>query len=123
MGCFSDILESLQIDAVYVLIQWASASCKMNSVRLPDSDAEGIPKIRPVRQDDYSLDGKTATRNEVFNLLESCGFTKLCAQCKGFETEPRLFFLESLSGASGLHMFQFQLYNSRRTPEIDLRFE
>ena len=29
-----------------------------------------------VSQDDYSLDGKTATRNEVFNLLESCGFTK-----------------------------------------------
>lgn len=28
------------------------------------------------KKDDYSLDGKTATRNEVFNLLESCGFTK-----------------------------------------------
>eukprot|EP00435_Cladocopium_sp_Y103_P037924 s426_g10.t1 len=28
------------------------------------------------QMDDYSLDGKTATRNEVFNLLESCGFTK-----------------------------------------------
>ena len=93
------------------------------------------PRSDRVRQDDYSLDGKTATRNEVFNLLESCGFTKLCAQCKGFETEPKLLFLESLSGASGLHMFQ--LYNSGRlanpkntdiqvlfgsAPEIDFRF-
>jgi len=45
--------------------------------RMPiDRDDVRIRRTIGAKKDDYSLDGKNATKTEVFNLLESCGFTK-----------------------------------------------
>jgi len=45
--------------------------------RMPiDKSEVRVRRTIGVKKDDYSLDGKHATRAEVFNLLESCGFTK-----------------------------------------------
>eukprot|EP00928_Gymnodinium_smaydae_P099583 TRINITY_DN9545_c0_g1_i1.p1 TRINITY_DN9545_c0_g1~~TRINITY_DN9545_c0_g1_i1.p1 ORF type:complete len:1202 (-),score=346.94 TRINITY_DN9545_c0_g1_i1:163-3768(-) len=45
--------------------------------RMPiDRDEVRVRRTIGAKKDDYSLDGKHATRTEIFNLLESCGFTK-----------------------------------------------
>lgn len=45
--------------------------------RMPlDKDEVRIRRTIGAKKDDYSLDGRVATKVEVFNLLESCGFTK-----------------------------------------------
>lgn len=45
--------------------------------RMPlDKDEVRIRRTIAAKKDDYTLDGKAATKNEVFKLLESCGFAK-----------------------------------------------
>jgi structural maintenance of chromosome 3 (chondroitin sulfate proteoglycan 6) len=45
--------------------------------KLPiDRDEVRIRRTIAAKKDDYSLDGRSVTRNEIFKLLESCGFAK-----------------------------------------------
>mmetsp|Transcript_93168 Transcript_93168/g.199841 ORF Transcript_93168/g.199841 Transcript_93168/m.199841 type:complete len:1199 (-) Transcript_93168:99-3695(-) len=45
--------------------------------RLPiDKDEVRVRRTIGAKKDDYSLEGKNATKSEVFDLLESCGFSK-----------------------------------------------
>mmetsp|Transcript_38122 Transcript_38122/g.83033 ORF Transcript_38122/g.83033 Transcript_38122/m.83033 type:complete len:1198 (-) Transcript_38122:50-3643(-) len=79
--------------------------------RLPiDKDDVRVRRTVGVKKDDYMLDGKHATKAEVFNLLESCGFTKsnpyyIVQQGKVSELTlmndlRRLELLKEISGAS-----------------------
>jgi len=79
--------------------------------RMPiDRDEVRVRRTIGVKKDDYSLDGKHATRQEVFNLLESCGFTKsnpyyIVQQGKVSELTlmsdlRRLELMKEISGAS-----------------------
>lgn len=79
--------------------------------RMPiDRDDVRIRRTIGVKKDDYSLDGKLATKAEVFNLLESCGFTKsnpyyIVQQGKVSELTlmndaKRLELIKEISGAS-----------------------
>mmetsp|Transcript_92901 Transcript_92901/g.170300 ORF Transcript_92901/g.170300 Transcript_92901/m.170300 type:complete len:1208 (-) Transcript_92901:208-3831(-) len=79
--------------------------------RMPiDRNEVRIRRTIGVKKDDYQLDGKNATRNEVFNLLESCGFTKsnpyyIVQQGKVAELtlmtdRQRLDLLKEISGAT-----------------------
>lgn len=79
--------------------------------RMPiDRDEVRIRRTIGVKKDDYSLDGKSATKNEIFNLLESCGFTKhnpyyivqqgKIAELTLMDDRRRLELLKEISGAS-----------------------
>mmetsp|Transcript_29038 Transcript_29038/g.66771 ORF Transcript_29038/g.66771 Transcript_29038/m.66771 type:complete len:1201 (-) Transcript_29038:82-3684(-) len=79
--------------------------------RMPiDHDEVRVRRTIGVKKDDYTLDGKHATRAEVFNLLESCGFTKsnpyyIVQQGKVSELtlmsdKARLDLIKEVSGAS-----------------------
>lgn len=79
--------------------------------RMPiDRDEVRIRRTIGVKKDDYSLDGKNATKNEIFNLLESCGFTKhnpyyivqqgKIAELTLMDDRRRLELLKEISGAS-----------------------
>jgi len=79
--------------------------------RMPiDRDEVRVRRTIGVKKDDYSLDGKHATRAEIFNLLESCGFTKsnpyyIVQQGKVSELtlmtdRARLDLIKEVSGAS-----------------------
>eukprot|EP00439_Symbiodinium_sp_Y106_P078290 s160_g17.t1 len=73
--------------------------------------------------DDYSLDGKAATKNEVFNLLESAGFTKSnpyyivqqgkVAELTLMDDRRRLELLKEISGAS--------VYDERREESASVK--
>mmetsp|Transcript_43986 Transcript_43986/g.113680 ORF Transcript_43986/g.113680 Transcript_43986/m.113680 type:complete len:1199 (-) Transcript_43986:65-3661(-) len=86
--------------------------------RLPiDKDDVRVRRLIGVKKDDYMLDGKHATKAEVFNLLESCGFTKSnpyyivqqgkVAELTLMNDSRRLELLKEISGAS--------VYDERRT--------
>ena len=79
--------------------------------RMPiDRDEVRVRRTIGVKKDDYSLDGKNATKNEIFALLESCGFTKsnpyyIVQQGKISELTlmnefRRLHLIKEISGAS-----------------------
>jgi len=79
--------------------------------RMPvDRDEVRIRRTIAAKKDDYTLDGKSATRTEVFKLLESCGFAKsnpyyIVQQGKVSELTlmtdvNRLDLLKEISGAS-----------------------
>jgi len=79
--------------------------------RMPlDRDEVHIRRTIAAKKDDYTLDGKVATRAEVFKLLESCGFAKsnpyyIVQQGKVSELTlmtdtNRLELLKEVSGAS-----------------------
>lgn len=79
--------------------------------RMPiDRDEIRVRRTIGVKKDDYSLDGKNVTRTEIFNLLESCGFTKsnpyyIVQQGKVAELtlmtdKARLQLIKEVSGAS-----------------------
>lgn len=79
--------------------------------RMPiDKDEVRVRRTIGVKKDDYSLEGKNATKTEVFNLLESCGFTKsnpyyIVQQGKISELtlmtdRARLELIKEVSGAS-----------------------
>lgn len=60
-----------------VLTAFVELAFDNSSRRLPiDRDDVRIRRTIGVKKDDYTLDGKHATKTEIFNLLESCGFTK-----------------------------------------------
>jgi len=86
--------------------------------KLPiDKDEVRIRRTIAAKKDDYSLDGKNVTRNEIFKLLESCGFAKsnpyyIVQQGKVGELTMmtdanRLELFKEISGAS--------TYDERRT--------
>lgn len=79
--------------------------------RMPiDKSDVRVRRTIGVKKDDYSLDGKHATKAEVFNLLESCGFTRsnpyyIVQQGKVSELtlmndQRRLELIKEISGAS-----------------------
>lgn len=91
--------------------------------RMPiDKDEVRIRRTIGVKKDDYSLDGKAATKNEVFNLLESAGFTKSnpyyivqqgkVAELTLMDDRRRLELLKEISGAS--------VYDERREESVKL---
>jgi len=91
--------------------------------RMPiDKDEVRVRRTIGAKKDDYSLDGKTATRNEVFNLLESCGFTKSnpyyivqqgkVAELTLMDDRRRLELLKEISGAG--------VYDERRAESMKL---
>eukprot|EP00434_Breviolum_minutum_P036724 symbB.v1.2.032553.t1/scaffold3922.1/size48298/5 len=91
--------------------------------RMPiDKDEIRVRRTIGAKKDDYSLDGKTATRNEVFNLLESCGFTKSnpyyivqqgkVAELTLMDDRRRLELLKEISGAG--------VYDERRAESVKL---
>lgn len=86
--------------------------------RLPiERDDVRVRRTIGAKKDDYSLEGKTATKAEIFSLLESCGFTKtnpyyIVQQGKISELTlmndaRRLELLKEISGAA--------VYDERRT--------
>eukprot|EP00929_Paragymnodinium_shiwhaense_P047864 TRINITY_DN24279_c0_g1_i1.p1 TRINITY_DN24279_c0_g1~~TRINITY_DN24279_c0_g1_i1.p1 ORF type:complete len:1203 (-),score=481.65 TRINITY_DN24279_c0_g1_i1:342-3950(-) len=89
--------------------------------RMPiDKDEVRIRRTIGTKKDDYSLDGKHATKQEVFNLLESCGFTKSnpyyivqqgkVAELTLMSEARRLDLIKEVSGAS--------VYDSRRAESL-----
>lgn len=79
--------------------------------RMPiDRDTVHVRRSIGVKKDDYSLDGKVATRNEIFSLLESCGFSRSnpyyivqqgkVAELTMMTDTSRLELLKEVSGAS-----------------------
>lgn len=79
--------------------------------RMPiDKDEVRIRRTIAAKKDDYMLDGKHATKAEVFNLLESCGFTKSnpyyivqqgkIAELTLMNDRRRLELIKEISGAS-----------------------
>jgi len=91
--------------------------------RMPiDRDEVRVRRTIGAKKDDYSLDGKSATRNEVFNLLESCGFTKSnpyyivqqgkVAELTLMDDRRRLELLKEISGAG--------VYDERRGESVKL---
>jgi len=79
--------------------------------RMPiDKEEVRIRRAIGVKKDDFILDGKHATKTEVFNFLESCGFTKsnpyyIVQQGKISELtlmtdRQRLELIKEVSGAS-----------------------
>eukprot|EP00746_Dinoflagellata_sp_MGD_P165964 gnl/MRDRNA2_/MRDRNA2_95562_c0_seq1.p1 gnl/MRDRNA2_/MRDRNA2_95562_c0~~gnl/MRDRNA2_/MRDRNA2_95562_c0_seq1.p1 ORF type:complete len:1200 (-),score=338.27 gnl/MRDRNA2_/MRDRNA2_95562_c0_seq1:130-3729(-) len=90
----------------FVEIQFDNADRRMPI----DKDIVHVRRSIGVKKDDYSLDGKVATRSEVFSLLESCGFSRsnpyyIVQQGKVAELtlmtdEARLDLLKEVSGAS-----------------------
>eukprot|EP00747_Dinoflagellata_sp_TGD_P181727 gnl/TRDRNA2_/TRDRNA2_35654_c0_seq1.p1 gnl/TRDRNA2_/TRDRNA2_35654_c0~~gnl/TRDRNA2_/TRDRNA2_35654_c0_seq1.p1 ORF type:complete len:1196 (-),score=366.26 gnl/TRDRNA2_/TRDRNA2_35654_c0_seq1:84-3671(-) len=79
--------------------------------RMPiDKDEVRMRRAIGVKKDDYFLEGKTATKTEIFSLLESCGFTKsnpyyIVQQGKISELtlmhdRARLDLIKDISGAS-----------------------
>eukprot|EP00449_Zooxanthella_nutricula_P004168 CAMPEP_0198496206 /NCGR_PEP_ID=MMETSP1462-20131121/5682_1 /TAXON_ID=1333877 /ORGANISM="Brandtodinium nutriculum, Strain RCC3387" /LENGTH=382 /DNA_ID=CAMNT_0044225027 /DNA_START=52 /DNA_END=1196 /DNA_ORIENTATION=+ len=79
--------------------------------RMPiDKGEVRIRRTIAAKKDDYMLDGKHATKTEVFNLLESCGFTKSnpyyvvqqgkIAELTLMNDSRRLELIKDISGAS-----------------------
>lgn len=79
--------------------------------RMPmDKDEVRIRRTIAAKKDDYTLDGRSATRGEVFKLLESCGFAKSnpyyivqqgrVAELTLMTDANRLDLLKDISGAS-----------------------
>mmetsp|Transcript_99289 Transcript_99289/g.269848 ORF Transcript_99289/g.269848 Transcript_99289/m.269848 type:complete len:1195 (+) Transcript_99289:83-3667(+) len=94
-----------------VLTAFVEIAFDNTSRRMPiDKDEVRVRRTIGAKKDDYSLDGKNATKAEVFNLLESCGFTKsnpyyIVQQGKISELtlmndQRRLELIKEISGAS-----------------------
>lgn len=74
-----------------------------------------------LKKDDYSMDGKSATRSDIMNLLESAGFSKLnpyyivpqgqIISLTNAKDSERLALLKEVSGAK---MFESKLKESNR---------
>eukprot|EP00933_Yihiella_yeosuensis_P047583 TRINITY_DN4343_c1_g1_i5.p1 TRINITY_DN4343_c1_g1~~TRINITY_DN4343_c1_g1_i5.p1 ORF type:complete len:1129 (+),score=316.84 TRINITY_DN4343_c1_g1_i5:239-3625(+) len=91
--------------------------------RMPiDKDNVSVRRTIGAKKDDYSLDGKNATKTEVFNLLESCGFTKSnpyyivqqgkIAELTLMDDRRRLELLKEISGAT--------VYDERKAESLKL---
>lgn len=84
-------------------------------------DEIAVRRTIGLKKDDYSLDGKSATRSDIMNLLESAGFSKLnpyyivpqgqITSLTNSKDAERLSLLKEVSGAK---MFESKLRESNR---------
>lgn len=91
--------------------------------RMPiDKDDVRIRRTIAAKKDDYTLDGKHATKAEIFSLLESCGFTKSnpyyivqqgkIAELTLMNDSRRLELIKEVSGAS--------VYDDRKSESLKI---
>lgn len=132
----SDTYASLRAeDRVALLHEGAGASVLSAYVeivfdnsdgRLPfDKDEVALRRMVGLKKDEYVLDRKNVTRTEVFNLLESAGFSrsnpyyivqqgKVAALC-GMSDKQRLDLLQEVAGT--------RVYDERRTEVLRIMDE